>query len=67
MERHARTKTVQLARLQIAQEVIRIADQHGLTFVETMQAIADVIEALSRDALRPERHPNDADKGADEA
>ena len=67
MARHPRTQTVQLARVAIAHQIITMADAEGLTYVETVQAITAALELLSKHALRAERHPNDPDKGADEA
>ena len=67
MPRHARTQQVQLARIDISRKIIESANAAGLTYVETVQAITDALELLSKHALRAERHPNGPDKGADEA
>lgn len=66
MSWHPRTQKVRLAQIDITRSVIEIAQREGLTFVETVQAVGATIDALSRDALRTERHPKDPDKGADE-
>lgn len=67
MELHPRTLKVQQARIDMCTAMVTVAAKHDLTFVETVQAIADGMTKISKDALRQERHPNNPDKGADEA
>lgn len=67
MKLHPRTMKTQLARIDMCKAMVAVATKHDLTFVETVQAIADGIERIARDALQRERHPNNPDKGADQA
>ena len=65
MEHHPRTMTVQRACLDIRQEVWRIAQTHGLTYIEAVQCLTQTIDMFSREALQRERHPNSPDTPAD--
>lgn len=67
MDTHPRTQKVRLARLDIERAVLEISEREGLTFVETVQALADTLQLLGKHALRSERHPRNPNKGADEA
>lgn len=65
MALHPRTIKVQRASLELQSQALDVADRNGLTYIETVQALADAIQRISRDALRLERHPNSPDTPAD--
>lgn len=65
MAQHKRTQKVAMAKLAIERAIIEIADREGLTFVETVQALAECLDRTAKYALRAERHPKDPDKPAD--
>jgi len=62
---HARTQKVALARIDITKAVIEICAREQLTFVESMQALADTIQSLAKWNLRRERHPKKPAEPAD--
>lgn len=67
MRMHKRTKPVQLASLEIGTALWKLQEEHGLTYVEMTQALLDHLGRIAKYQLREERHPDDPDKGGDEA
>jgi hypothetical protein len=64
---HKRTQPVALASSAISLALWEMQDQHGLTDVEMLQALASHQQSMLKYMLRAERHPEDPDKRADEA
>jgi hypothetical protein len=64
---HPRTRVVQSAELEIGDAVQAVVEKHDLTYTEIMQILASTQLHWLKYALRDERHPDDPDKGGDEA
>jgi len=64
---HPRTRIVQRAEQEIGEAVSTAVGQHDLTYVELTQILASAQLHWAKYALRSERHPDDPDKGGDEA
>jgi hypothetical protein len=64
---HPRTRIVQRAELEIGEAVEGVVMKHKLTHTELQQILATVQLHWLKYALREERHPDDPDKGGDEA
>jgi hypothetical protein len=67
MRLHERTMKVQAATAQLRMDMIRFQDEHGLTNLEMVQALQQIQATKLKYMLRAERHPDDPDRGADEA
>ena len=67
MRIHPRTRIVERAELQLGDAVRAAVREHDLTTVELMQILASTQLRWLKYALRAERHPDDPDKGGDEA
>lgn len=64
---HPRTRIVQKAELEIGDAISGAIKEHELTFAEIQQILATQQLRWLKYALRHERHPDDPDKGGDEA
>jgi hypothetical protein len=64
---HPRTPVVEKAELEIGEAVREVVKRHELTFIELQQILATTQLKWLKYALRHERHPDDPDKGGDEA
>lgn len=62
---HPRTLPVAKASAEIRTAVGDLADKHGLTYVELLQALGDVTATCLKYMLRAERHPDDPDRPAE--
>ena len=67
MRIHPRTRIVERAELEIGDAVHQAIEEHELTFVEIQQILATTQLRYLKYALRHERHPDDPEKGGDEA
>lgn len=67
MRIHPRTRIVERAELEIGDAVREAIEKHDLTFVETQQILATTQLRWLKYALRHERHPDNPEKGGDEA
>ena len=65
--RHPRTSTVVEAEGYIGGAVAVAVQKYELTFIELVGVLLRILDSYRKHALRCERHPNDEDKGADEA
>jgi hypothetical protein len=64
---HPRTRIVQRAEIEIGDAVSEAIERHDLTIIEVTQILASAQLHWLKYALRAERHPDDPDKGGDEA
>ena len=67
MRLHPRTMVVQRAAGEIRMAILKLVEQHDLTIAETIGILAEAISGEVKWLIRQERHPNDPDKGGDEA
>jgi hypothetical protein len=67
MRMHPRTRIVGRADIQIATAIDKAVSEHDLTCTELMQILASAQLRWLKYALREERHPDNPDKGGDEA
>jgi hypothetical protein len=63
---HERTQAVAVASKQISTKLWELQEEHELTDVEMLQAIASHQQSMLKYMLRAERHPNDPETKADE-
>ena len=66
MKLHHRTLSVAQASADISQALIALQQEHGLTDIEMMQAVATWQDRKLKYMLRAERHPDDPDKPAEQ-
>jgi hypothetical protein len=64
---HPRTRTVGSAERKLGEAIDQIIQEYQPTYIELAQILASVQLSYLKYALRHERHPNDPEKGADEA
>jgi hypothetical protein len=67
MRLHDRTLPVQAAGNALAKACDDLAEEHGLTDVELLQALNAYQQRVLKYMLRSERHPDHPDKKGDEA
>lgn len=67
MKLHPRTLPVQSATAELKQRILDFADEHGLTDIEMVRALAEAQSIFTTSLLRAERHPGNPDRKADEA
>jgi hypothetical protein len=66
MKLHRRTRAVAQASSDIGMALIALQQEHGLTDIEMMQAVATWQDCKLKFMLRAERHPEDPDKPAEQ-
>lgn len=64
---HPRTRLVDDAEREMQSAVFTIVKRHDLTIIETLRILSTASATLVKYALRRERHPDDPEKGADDA
>jgi hypothetical protein len=64
---HPRHQTVAKARGEIGLAISRIATTYGLTYGELFSILGGEVQGHAKYAIRAERHPDDPDRGGDEA
>ncbi len=67
MPLHQRFFVVKAASLELETAVSKVVQDHGLTYVEALQALAEIQTRFLKYMLRAERHPNDPERKGDEA
>lgn len=67
MKLHERTITVDSAKRELSEAIMSISKKHELTPTELLQMLVSEMQTELKYCLRAERHPNDSNKGADEA
>jgi hypothetical protein len=67
MRLHPRTRLVQLAELEINEAISAVWKRHDLTSLEVCQILTSRLALTQKYMLRSERHPDNPDKGGDEA
>ena len=65
MKLHERTLEVSKLKSELALQIVEFQQEHGLTDIETLQALAQTQDTILKYMLREERHPGE-DMGADE-
>lgn len=67
MEMHERSQKVLIAQTELAWIFSKYANENGLTFGEQIQMLGNMISNIVKYQIREERHPDDPDKGGDDA
>lgn len=67
IKRHPRSSVVAGARRELDAFVLQVAVKHQLTLAELVGIVGGILSTEAKYAIRAERHPNDPDKGGDEA
>jgi hypothetical protein len=58
---------VQRASIEMRQALLELEIKHNLSLAERIGIYAEMLATEAKYAIRAERHPNDPDKGGDEA
>jgi hypothetical protein len=67
MRLHPRTRIVQHAEEAISEAIHKVWAEADLTDIEVCQILVTQLASIQKYMLRNERHPDDPDKGGDEA
>jgi hypothetical protein len=67
LHEHPRADRAHQARAELKILVDKFQRDHGLTDIELLQALTECQQSILKYMLRAERHPDDPDRGADEA
>lgn len=64
---HQRTMLAKRAEMDLSIAVNDVVRKYDLTYIELFQILTTITQSWLKYALREERHPDDPDKGGDEA
>ena len=67
MKLHERTMRCQKAESDLRGVLLNWLEAHDLTWAEVIRCLAHILSSWTKYPVREERHPDDPDKGADEA